>query len=154
MSFFFLYQYSLYYLGEILQPCKMLSATCFVMLSNKNTSDFHTGISMAKRKWPLFPVKVCSSFWSLSAGCDKLALQGQFMHVVICSFFFSVVTCHLTTLLFSCPSHTDSQLLPSPHPNHIQRIMTSRFSSLHSQNPTDRSNERYTHLEDTEVLPC
>lgn len=41
MSYFvFTYQYSLYYLGELFQPCKMMSATCFVMLSNKNNKKW------------------------------------------------------------------------------------------------------------------
>ncbi|XP_073349770.1 uncharacterized protein [Pagrus major] len=51
-----------------------------------------------------------------------------------------------------CPSHSDSQLLPSPHPNHIRRIVISSLQSLHSQNHTYMANGRYSHLEDTEIF--
>ncbi|XP_076607872.1 zona pellucida sperm-binding protein 1-like [Chaetodon auriga] len=51
-----------------------------------------------------------------------------------------------------CPSRGDSQLLPSPRSDHIQRIMISSFLLLPSENLIFLANTEHSHLEDPEIF--
>ncbi|XP_035470119.2 uncharacterized protein LOC118288291 isoform X3 [Scophthalmus maximus] len=50
-----------------------------------------------------------------------------------------------------CPSRYDSQLLPSPDPHHVRRIMISNFLSLPSQSPSYKAKGEYSLLDDPEI---
>ncbi|KAF0032394.1 hypothetical protein F2P81_014684 [Scophthalmus maximus] len=50
-----------------------------------------------------------------------------------------------------CPSRYDSQLLPSPDPHHVRRIMISSFLSLPSQSPSYKAKGEYSLLDDPEI---
>lgn len=127
-----------------------VSSRWFIIVSNYWFFFFTNLLWSSALAWGLI-----SRFWRniQKAAILQLLLQISVLFLACYRLFvcFFSVSISLFSPVFSCPSRSASQLLPSPNSDHIRRIIVSSFLSLPSESPTYWGDGGYSHLEDPEV---